>query len=113
MNIRPAQPGRTLQGETPFGDYAIHLYRDHDGPLFDANGEQVGTAMFTIKTPAPPVITVDQVALAKARHDICAKCPAHADLTDTTVTCRRRRPCCRQYNLLDPNLECPEKRWKR
>lgn len=106
MNARPFNGGILLEGDTTHVAYAITIHRDYDGPVFDADGNQLGEAVVKIAPPPP-----DQLALAKTRHDICAKCPAHADLTETTVTCRRRAQCRSHYNLLLPGLKCPEKRW--
>jgi hypothetical protein len=98
------------------GDSLCHCYieaaNNHDGPIFDADGEQIGTMRVEIKTPEL-ILTADQKAMLKARHDACADCPAATDLTDTTVTCRRCRRCKSKKNLLHVNQTCPEGRWPR
>ena len=103
--------GRELGAVTDYADYLIRVGRDHDGPLFNADGEEVCTMRFTLKTPPAARPTPEQLAMAGARRDVCAGCPAHADLTDTTVTCRQRRACRSRYDLTDPGLECPRGLW--
>lgn len=96
MNIKPAKSGRVLQGNTPWGDYSIHIARDHDGPVYDANGNQLGTVILAIKTPPPSprggivrgvihaAASVAKTSLGidrasdeqiKARLDVCRACP--------------------------------------
>lgn len=113
QSIRPLKPGgRTLSGDTPHGSYHIEVYRDHDGPVYGADGELVAMINMTIKDPDPPVLTPEQTRLAADRHDACARCSAHADLTDTTVTCRRHTKICRRRKrLTDHGVTCPEGNW--
>lgn len=110
MRVVPLGPDRgcLLAGETDHGNYHITINRDHDGPLFDTAGNQVCTMRFKSKT-TPAV--AEQIALAQARAEVCAKCPAHADLTETTVTCRRLSKCKGRLKLNHPAAQCPVGDW--
>ncbi len=58
MNIKPTpNGGRALTGHTPYGEYAITLHHDHDGPVYDADGNELGHVRLTIKTPPEPLGT--------------------------------------------------------
>lgn len=43
-----------ITGNTTLGDYSIIIYRDYDGPVYDASGERVGTIKMTIRSPDVP-----------------------------------------------------------
>lgn len=107
--------GRRISGATGYGDFAITLERDHDGPLFDYEGNQVGHATLAMKTPPEAQLTDEQQRQqderVAARAKACADCPAHSDLTDTHVTCRNHRPCSSRLSLTSIHTTCPDGRW--
>jgi hypothetical protein len=59
MKITPSTTGRLISGTTPYGDFAIEVHRDHEGPIFDADGKQIGTLRMVMKTPSLPVQKIE------------------------------------------------------
>ena len=113
-------------GQTDYGDYAIHLYRDHDGPVFDADGNELGTVRLTIKTPPtpedrPPVITPEQAARAATRLKVCETCEHQKGFGNSrglpagvrvTVKCGKCKTCSGK-SLISESSTCPMGKWTR
>lgn len=116
MNIRPlpGRIGRRLEGDTPHGSYSIEVYHDHDGPVFDADGVQVGTVRMVIKAPAPPpskVLTTEQKKLMRDRLKVCGKCEHKQSVGIATVKCAKCKACRRALSLISPSSACPLGKW--
>lgn len=50
MIFKPYKSRRLLSGDTPFGRFRIEV-GDHDGPIFNAQGEQIGTLAMEMREP--------------------------------------------------------------
>lgn len=112
--IRPAQPGRVFNGQTPFGVYAIHLYRDHDGPVYDGDGNELGTVQLTIKTPEstpPAVLTAEQKNRMAERLKVCESCEHSGKIGVATVKCNKCKTCGHSLNLISESSTCPMGKW--
>jgi hypothetical protein len=59
MKITPSTTGRLISGNTPYGDFAIEVHRDHNGPIFSADGRQIGSLRMVMKTPSLPVQKIE------------------------------------------------------
>lgn len=53
MRFTTIPGGRLLTGETAYGDFDIAITTDHDGPIFDRHGNQIGTLRLVMRTPTP------------------------------------------------------------
>ncbi|MFI4861340.1 MAG: hypothetical protein ACIAXF_11730 [Phycisphaerales bacterium JB063] len=114
MNIKPAaNNGRIIRGKTPFGDFAVDIHDDYDGPVYDADGREVGRVMLKKKDPAPLNLTT-----INAHTAICKQCPHAGAVTTTkrgrdvyTIRCKSKRcPSCAKVSLRHPG-RCPEGKW--
>jgi len=51
LNIKPHNNLRRLAGDTPYGRFRI-IIGNHDGPIFDADGNQIGTLTMEMREPS-------------------------------------------------------------
>jgi len=122
MHITPnrLQSERRLGGDTPYGLYDITVFRDHDGPIFDAAGKPLGTLKMVMRTPkpAPPkVLTEEQKARVADRQAVCDGCGSRIEFgTDAAngvvaVKCGQKKPCCNRLSLTSEKEACPLDKW--
>jgi len=106
--------GRLLQGNTPHGDYTIKVYADHDGPVFDEDGNEVGHIQMTIKsppTPPPKVLSADQKRRMRSRLKVCAVCEHVGPIGVATVRCKKCKTCRNALSLISESTKCPLGKW--
>lgn len=98
MSVRHNRSGAMIAFEsTAYGDYRVEFPANYDGPVYDAEGREVGRVKIAIKHPDPPVSTIGD-RFAAALHDRlggvpCGACKAEQQrlntLTAEQVTAQR------------------------
>lgn len=106
--------GRRIFGKSLHGDYTITLHRDHDGPVYDAAGHELGYVRLIIKSPPeppPPVLTPQQKQRMAARLHVCGACDQMRGFGRATVKCGRCTTCGHALNLISATSTCPLGKW--
>lgn len=114
MSITQLQEGRRIFSKTLWGDYDITIKREYSGPIFDRDGNELGTVSLTIKEPPPPkpaVLTEEQTNRVSARLAICRDCDQYRGNGRVTVTCAKCTTCRNAKDLLREESTCPIGEW--
>ncbi len=103
-----------LGGKTDQCDYLFVVTRDHDGPIFDADGKQLGTLMMVMKEPEPTpprVLTDEQRQRMADRRVVCETCDKAKGFSVVGVECAKCRTCRNHLSLIGEASKCPLDKW--
>jgi len=106
--------GMIARIETAQGSLYITVTRDHDGPIFDADGKPLGTLKMVMRTPEPPpprVLTDEQNQRIAQRRAVCDACEHQGGYGPVTVKCAKCNRCGGKLAMLAGRGLCPLGKW--